>query len=209
METNKLRGQARLAQAQVPARREVDTLGRQIRSGHIVTTRFAGRKGRLISTLGDGPRNPSDKSRVNGGRGRTRAGLPWVEDVDRVSANERLTQVNIAWLRRNGCSSEQSISCIWKTAHRCQEPNGLTRASGFVHSSIRIRVMTWRARLEIGLGSSHLQRSGEGSRNKGVLALAMSWRCPGFRRLQLAVNGFPLRFGGSGQQDVEVSNQKA
>ena len=39
------------------------------------------------------------------------------------SANERLTQVNIAWPRRNGCSSEQLLFSIWETRHRCQEPN--------------------------------------------------------------------------------------
>lgn len=30
--------------------------------------------------------------------------------VDHGAANERLTQVNIAWRRRNGCSSEQPVS---------------------------------------------------------------------------------------------------
>lgn len=38
--------------------------------------------------------------------------------------NERVTQVNIAWPRSNGCSSEQSVSWKRKAAHLRQDGNG-------------------------------------------------------------------------------------
>jgi hypothetical protein len=76
------------------------------------------------------------------------------------TANERLTQVNIAWPRSNGCSSEQAVSWIWKNRPNVPRCKLSTRASGFVGASIGIRAMTWPARLEIGLGNRHLLEPG-------------------------------------------------
>ena len=64
-----------------------------------------------------------------------------------LSANERLTQVNIAWLRRNGCSSEQLLFSIWETRHRCQEPNLLLDVN-----FDWVEEVSERNRLEVGLG---------------------------------------------------------
>lgn len=55
------------------------------------------------------------------------------------SANERLTQVNIAWQRRNGCSSEQSVSSKGKIDERRQDLDGQLEVQASGARSIRIR----------------------------------------------------------------------
>jgi hypothetical protein len=69
--------------------------------------------------------------------------------VDLLLANERLTQVAIAWRRRNGCSSEESV--VSMVGHGiCAKIKRSTRASGFGALSRTCEGMTWSVRIESG-----------------------------------------------------------